>query len=117
MQKIVIPVRLNSARSMNVEIPMGARPRGIIPSVEQVSGILASAGKQAVREVINIIMECDAESEDGQILPPIIDHKNYMIVATGQPVDEASLTYIGSAPSIQTGNLLHVFEFTPHPST
>ena len=117
MKKLIIPIRLPELRNLNVEVPHGSVPRSIVMSLEKASGLLINAnagGKQAVREVLNVIMECTAEEDEkGEVRAPIIDKRHFRVCQSMEIIDEEKLEYIGSAPTMQSGVLLHVFEIIP----
>ena len=117
MKKIVIPIRLPEHRNIGIELPEGGVPKGIVLGIEKVSNLLATGGKQAVREMVSLIVECEVEDdENGQIKDPVPVKRNFLACRSGQVVDEEELIYIDSVPSTQSGALIHVFEFTPKPS-
>lgn len=106
MKKTIIPIRLPEA-ICQVDVPVGATARGVVMSVERVSSLLATEGRPAVREVINVLFECSVVDETQE---PDLTKRKFVIFTSGKMVEDEKLTYVGSAPSAQTGNLLHVFE-------
>lgn len=116
MQKIIVPIRLPLSRNLDVEMPKGGVVRAVCLSLEMAQGIVASlkdAGKPAVREVMNLVVECTAEQDEkGETKDPDIEKRHFVVCPSMVLVDEAGLTYIGTAPS-GNGNLLHVFEIIP----
>jgi len=106
MKKTIIPIRLPEVLC-EVDVPVGAAARGVVMSIERVSSLLATEGRPAVREVMNVLFECSVDDETRE---PDLTKRKFIVFASGKMIEDEKLTYVGSAPSPQTGNLLHVFE-------
>lgn len=108
MKKIIIPVRLPDLINIDIDCVAGI-PKQVILAYEEVASRIVSAenaGKPAFREVMNVLFECTIEQAE------TTQKRSFVIAKHGEVVEAENVSYIGSAPSAQTGKLLHVFETT-----